>query len=368
MLMVQEQSDEAINARIDEFYEKTEKLVGEEVQEGEPWNTQVNSDQAGHYLNGISDINPRWDPEGPGQEVQPTYLTSVVYPLLHGEPMEAPLASLIAGVDYEWYEPIEIGDDLEGTSVIKDLYEKGDRDERRYIFIISEVTYTRNGEEVGKAEGTMIRATQRGNQLQEEREIYTYSDEERAEIEDKYEAEIARLESVPETPDVDSLEVGDELPSIVRGPLTIADMVCWNAGRGPTYGASAINYMERKGSPHNTVPNPEINWMQKTSHQHEDPYLCEQRGMALPFGNGVMMYCWTSPLVTNWMGADGFLKEHNGQLRNPYYYGDTLDITGEITDKSVADDTPEVTVEWEAIDPHGEPVVVGDSVVSFPNQ
>jgi acyl dehydratase len=361
-------SDAEINARIDEFYERTEALVGKEIEESTPWNTGVNADQASHYLNGISDVNLRWDPDGPGQEVHPTYLTSVVYPLLHGESMEVPLASLIAGVDYEWYEPIELGDDLDGTAVLTDLYEKGDRDERRYIFIISEVTYTRDGEEVGRAEGTMIRATQRGNQLQESRDVYGFSDEERREIESRYEAELDRLESVPDTPDFEETEVGDELPPIVRGPLTIADMVCWNAGRGPTYGASLINYVERKGSPHNTVPNPRINWPQKTSHQHEDPWLCEQRGMSLPFGNGVMMYCWTSPLVTNWMGADGFLKQHNGQLESPYYYGDTLDITGEITDKSVTDGTPEVTVEWRAVDPHDDSVVSGDSVVSFPDQ
>lgn len=366
--MADDLSNEEINAQIDEFYEKTKEMQGSEVQEGSPWNTQVNADQASHFLNGISDINPRWQPSGPGDEINPTYLTSVVYPLLHGEPMEAPLSSLIAGVDYEWYEPIHVGDELDGTAVVKDVFEKGDPAEKRYVFVISEITYTKNGEEVAKSEGTMIRATQRGNELLSDRGVKEYSDSELDEIKSMYEDEIARLEDVPETPSFDDLSVGDELPSIIRGPLTNADMVCWNAGRGPTYGASLINYQERKGSPHNTVTNPKTGWMQKTSHQHEDVWLCEQRGMPLPFGNGVMMYVWTTPFVTNWMGSDGFLKRHKGDLKAPYFYGDTLMIEGEITEKSEDRNAPEVTVEWSADDPYNDPVIKGESVVSFPDQ
>lgn len=354
-----------VNERIDEYYEQTKQLEGSVVKESPPWNTQVNADQARHYLNGISDINPRWQPDGPGDEVHPTFLTSVVYPLLHGAPMDVPLASLIAGIDYEWHAPIRVGDDLEGEAVVKDVFEKGDPEEKRYIFVISEVTYTSNGEAVATAEGTMIRATQRGTELLTDRDLNAYSDSEREAIESTYEAEIDRLGTVPETPAVDDLHVGDPLPTIVRGPLTIADMVCWNAARGPTYGAGIINYQERKGSPHNTVTNPKTGWMQKTSHQHEDVWLCEQRGMPLPFGNGVMMYAWTAPLVTNWMGGDGFLKRHEGALRAPYFYGDTLTIQGEVAAKS-DDDPPDVTVEWAAVDPADEPVIDGESVVSFP--
>lgn len=355
-----------LNERIDEFVEKTKAMEGAVVEENPPWNTGVNADQARHYLNGIGDINPRWDPDGPGDEVQPTYLSSVMYPMLHGEPMEVPLSSLIAGMDYRFHEPIRLGDDLDGTARIKSVFEKGDPEEKRYVFVISEVTYTRNGEEVATAEGTMIRATQRGTELLEERDPPEYSGRTLDEFEQTYEAEIDRLETVPETPDFEALSVGDELPTIVRGPLTIADMVCWNAGRGPTYGANVLNYRQRKNSPHNTVTNPKTGWMQKTSHQHEDVWLCDQRGMPLPFANGVMMWAWTSPLVTNWMGESGFLVRHEGNLEKPYYYGDVLWLDGEITDTDERD--AEVAIEWEAINQDDESVLTGESAVRFPNQ
>lgn len=366
--MGDEPTIDEINSRIDEFYERSKDLVGQEVVESPPWNSGVTADQASHYLNGIGDINPRWSPEREGNEVQPTYLTSVVYPMLHGEPMEVPLSSLIAGMEYTWEDTITVGDDLEGTAVVKDVFEKGDPDEKRYVFIISEVTYRANGETVATAEGTMIRATQRGTELLEDRDPPSYSAEEREEIASTYDAEMERLSSVPPTPRFDDLTVGDELPTIVRGPLTIADMVCWNAGRGPTYGATIINYKERQGSPHNTVRNPHTGWMQKTSHQHEDVWMCNQRGMPLPFANGVNMYAMTSPFVTNWMGADGHLRRHNGSLRKPFYYGDVLWIDGEIAEKDDAGATPQVTIEWVAANQDGEPVVEGDSDVELPDQ
>lgn len=364
--MGDELSLDEINERIDEFYEKSKQMEGKEVVESEPWNTEVNADQARHYLNGIGDINPRWDPAEPGNEVQPTYLTSVVYPMLHGEPMEVPLSSLIAGMEYTWEEPIKVGDDLDGTAVVKDVFEKGDPEEKRYVFIISEVTYTRNGEHVATAEGTMIRATQRGTELLEERDPPEYTERDRSRFRSAYEDEIERLSGGPSSPDVQSLDVGDDLPTILRGPLNIADMVCWNAGRGPTYGATVINYMERKNSPHNTVQNPHTGWMQKTSHQHEDVWMCNQRGMPLPFANGVNMYAMSSPLVTNWMGSDGFLRSHEGNLKKPLYYGDVLWFGGEVTAIDDAGDDASLSIEWTAENQEEELVLEGTSTVELP--
>lgn len=358
------QSEEDLNERIDEFFERTKEMEGDEVVESPPWNTRVNPDQSKGFLNGIGDVNPRWHPEGPGEEVHPAYLTSVMYPMLHGEPMEVPLSSLIAGVEYEWFEPITIGDRIDATPRVKEVFEKGDPEAKRYVFIISEIEYARDGEVIATAEGTMIRATQRETELLEERDVPEYTDEDRDEIRAAYESEMARLESIPETPTFGDLEGGDALPEIVRGPLSIADMVCWNAGRGPTYGAHLMNYRERKDAPHNTVVNPKTGWLQKTSHQHEDVWMCEQRGMPLPFANGVNMYALSTSVVTNWMGGETHLRRHAGNLQKPYYYGEVLWFDGEI-DTVESDRTVEVA--WEARNQDDEVVMDGDSTIEFPD-
>ena len=359
-----------MNETIDEYLAKTQELVDVEVDGEARWNSCVNADQSRHFLNGLSDINPRWQPSGPGDEVHPLFLTSVVYPQMHGETMAAPLTFLMGGVKYKWDAPIHVGDDLDGTAKIKDVFEKGDGEKKRYIFVIAEVTYTRDGEKIATAEGTMIRlseAVMDGSIA--DKEVYSYSADEREEIMDLYDQEIARLEAVPEAPSFEDLSVGDTLPTVVRGPLTIADMVCWNASRGPSFGAGIINYQERKAQPFKgfTLNHPITGWMQKRSHQHTDPWLAEENNMPLPFANGVMMYSWSSPLTTNWMGSDGFLKSYEGKLESPYYYGDTLWLDGEITDRNAGDD-PSVEVEWEAVNQYDEAVVSGTSEVAFPGQ
>lgn len=278
--------------------------------------------------------------------------------------MSVPLSSLIAGIEYEWYEPIAIGDRIDAIPKVKDVFEKGDPENKRYVFIISEVEYTRDDDVIATAEGTMIRATQRETELLEERGVPGYSDEDRRGIRAAYEAELSRLETVPPTRSIEDIETGDSLPTIVRGPLTIADMVCWNAGRGPTYGAHLINYKQRKDSPHNTVRNPKTGWMQKTSHQHEDLWMCDQRGMPLPFANGVNMYAFTTSLVTNWVGENGQLRRHAGNLKKPYYYGELLWFESEII--GIERDIGTAEVSWTAENHDGDIVLEGDSTVEFP--
>lgn len=345
---------------IDAFYERTRALEGQTVDNRGTWNTGVTVDQARHFLNGIGDINERWNPTTTGDEVHPGYLTSVVYPLSLGESMDVPLIALIGDVAYEWHEPIHVGDDLDGRTEITDVFTKGDPDETRYVFVDTEVTYERAGTRVATAEGTMIRTTRDGG-ISEERDIYEYTEAERAEIMAALDTEIERVDGPSTTPAVGTLSEGDELPTIVRGPLTIADMVCWNAGRGPTYGATIVNYMERLAAEYYTVANPKTGWPQKESHQHEDPWLCEQRGMPLPFANGVMMYTWTTPFVTNWMGDDGFLRSHSARFHAPYFYGDTLWVSGEL--RGVDRESSTIDVDWEAVNQLDEFVMSGASTV-----
>ena len=120
-----------IDARIDEYVARTRKLTGQEVREREPWNTEVTADAIRHFAYGTDDDNPLWrDPDYAATTrhgailAPPAFLVSVLYPIRHGAPMPAPLASLIGGVTYEWFESIRLGDRLRATSVQKDFYEK----------------------------------------------------------------------------------------------------------------------------------------------------------------------------------------------------------------------------------------------------
>jgi acyl dehydratase len=360
-----------IDAQIGEYVARTKELTGHEVREREPWNTEVTADAIRHFAYGTDDDNPLWrDPDYAARTrhgtimAPPAFLVSVLYPILHGAPMRAPLASLIGGVAYEWFERIRLGDRLRATSVQNDFYEKKSGQGRRLNFVISEVTYWNQSEKVvGKATGTMIMASQVGEQLQMERHVRRYGDDELAALDDAFKAETRAGERGPAFED---LAVGDELPPIVRGPLTIGDMVCWNAAIGPSYKAGRWGCLELQKSAHTAVRNPATGFAVKYSQQHEDFNLAAQRGMPGPFDNGVMRFAWVAPLVTNWMGDDGFLKKLYVQVRQPGIYGDIQTYRGRITGKD--EDRGLVRLEITGTNQESEVSTRGEAEVLLPRR
>jgi acyl dehydratase len=362
-----------IDQQIDEFVQRSRELTGKEVTERTPWNTEVTADAIRHYAFGTSDGNPLWlDPgyaaRGPYGRLAapPGFLTSVLYPILHGAPMTAPLSSLIGGLEYRWHGPVLEGDRLRAVSRQVDLYEKKSGSGRRLIFVISEVEYTnRRDEVVGKATGTMIRATQVGTELLFDRPIYRYSDAELAKIGEAIKSESRSGDRMLTGEDV---TVGQEIPPIVRGPLTIGDMVCWQAAIGPSYRAGALGYLDCLKAPHTAVKNPVLSWPVKYSQQHEDFNLAAQRGMPGPFDNGVMRFAWVCPLLTNWMGDRGVLERLYVQVKAPAIYGDTLWYQGKVKAKSQAPGGWRVTLGLAGVNQVGITATTGEADVLLPSR
>lgn len=360
-----------VDARIDEFIARTREMTGTEVRERDPWNTEASADAIRHFAYGTDDGNPLWlDPayaaKGPYKKIvaPPAFAVSVLYPILHGAPMDAPLSSLIGGLEFEWHLPIFLGDKLRAKSVQKDMYEKKSSSGRRLVFVISECTYwNQNDQVVAKAVGTMIRATQVGTELLFERPIYRYSDRELEEIDKALKAEKRTANQALYWEDV---SVGQEIPPLVRGPLTIGDMVCWNAALGPAYKAGRLGYLDILKTPHAAVSNPVTGWKVKYSQQHEDFNLSSQRGMPGPFDNGVMRFAWVAPLITNWMGDHGFLRRLYVQVKTPNIYGDTTWYRGKVAEKSRGKDGAIVRIQITGINQAGITTTTGEADVILP--
>lgn len=362
-----------IERQIDEFVERSRVLNGKEVREREPWNTVASRDAIRQFAFGTSDGNPLWtDADYAGRSpygrlvAPPAFLTSVLYPILHGAPMAAPLSSLIGGLEYRWFLPVLEGDALRASSRQVDLYEKKSGTGRRLIFVISEVTYWNQRDEVvGKATGTMIRTTQTGTELLFERPLYRYSEVELEKIGEAIRGETRNRECTPQWEDV---EVGREIPPMVRGPLTIGDMVCWQAAIGPSYRAGGLGYLDVLKAPHSAVKNPITGWPVKYSQQHEDFQLAAQRGMPGPFDNGVMRFAWICPLITNWMGDGGFLRRLSVQIRTPAIYGDTIWYQGTVVDKTRDETAAVVKIQITGINQVGITTTTGEAEVVLPSR
>jgi acyl dehydratase len=353
---------------INEFVERTKAMDGKVVRERSPWNREVNADSIRHFAFGIGDDNPLWlDREYAERSrckrlmAPPAYLCSVLYPILHGAPMQAPLSSLIGGLEYRFLQPVLEGDCIDALAVQKNTYEKSSRSGRRLIFVISQVTYTnQRGETVGVATGTMIRATQLGEELLLDRTLHRYGKEALDRIGAALGSETRRGAARLSGADVN---VADEIPEIVRGPLTIGDMVCWQAAIGPSYRAAGLGYRDCLQAPHTAVTNPITGWPVKYSQQHEDVHLAAQRGMPGPFDNGVMRFAWISPLLTNWMGDDGELRRLSIQVRQPHIYGDAIWYSGKVVNKAALEGAYVLTIAIKGVNQLGSVTTTGEAEV-----
>ena len=360
---------ETVEAEIDAWAERTRALTGKVVREREPWNVEVSKDAVRHFAYGTDDDNPLWTDEayahaseGGRLQAPPAFLVSSMYPILHGAPMKAPLASLIGGVEYEWFERIFVGDTLTPEARQKDFYEKRNKQGRRLGFVISEITYrNQSGTVVGKATGTMIMATQVGTQVMLEHEIPHYGEARLEELVTTWRQEARRGGERRCFADV---EIGEALPPIVRGPLTIGDMVAWNAAIGPSYKGGRWGYLDLTKAPHTAMVNPVTGFPVKYSQQHEDFQLAAGRGMPAPFDNGVMRFAWVAPLVTNWMGDHGFLKRLYVQVKRPGLYGDLVTYTATVTSKN--EDESSITVRIAGGTEDGKVSTAGEAVVGLP--
>ena len=337
-----------VDAAIDAWQAATEGMTGTIVEERQPWVSSVTEDAIKHFAYGTDDDNPLWTDAAYAAKTAhgrnaapPAFVFVNRYPILHGAPMKAPLASLIGGVEVEWFGHVYAGDALSSEPRQKEFFEKRNKEGRRLNFVISEIDY-RNQENavVARATGTMIMATQIGLQTMMEHESPHYDDGALERLESTWRREYRRG---ADTLFFEDVEADGEIPSIVRGPLTIGDMVAWNAAIGPSYKAGRWGYLDLSKAMHTAMFNPVTGFPVKYSQQHEDANMAAGRGMPAPFDNGVMRFAWVAPLVTNWMGDEAFLKRLKVQVARPGLYGDLTTYSGRITARD--EETKTVTLE-----------------------
>ncbi|MDY6950348.1 MAG: amino acid adenylation domain-containing protein [Thermodesulfobacteriota bacterium] len=363
--------EKSIQEKIEQFVSESRALNGQQVRERMPWNTTVTADAIRHFAYGISDDNPLWvDREYASKScygrlaAPPAFLSSVLYPMLHGAPMDMPLASVIVKLEYEWFQPVLEGDSLRATARQIDVLESKDTSGRPLVYIVSETSYwNQHGELAGKAMGTMARVAQDGKKRLVERPIHQYSEKE---IERIGEALKGEVRTGSRDLFGEDLDVGHELPPLVRGPLTIGDMICWQAAIGPSYRAGSLGYQDIMKAPHTAVKNPVTGWPVKFSQQHEDFQLASQRGMSAPFDNGVMRFSWLSPLLTNWIGDKGLLKRLSVQIIAPNLYGDTTWYRGIVTKRHDIHSGTSVRVKITGINQGGITTTQGEAEVFLP--
>jgi amino acid adenylation domain-containing protein len=280
--------------------------------------------------------------------------------------MAVPLASLISRISMDWRRPIREGDRLRASARQVGVTDTLDRRGRRLILIDAETQYWNQDDElVGVALGTLARVARDDGELLLDRGISRYEEAQRGAIRDALEAEARRG---PQSRVGREVWVGQPLPVFVRGPLTVGDLVCWQAAIGPSYRAGALAYRDLLDAPHHAAVNPMTGWPVKYSQQHEDFLMAEQRGMPAPFDNSLMRFAWIAPMLTDWAGDEGVLARLAIQTDAPLLYGDTTWYRGIVSGKRPADrgDGTVVTIRIAGVNQLGQGTTSGEADVVLP--
>lgn len=295
--------------------------------------------------------------------------------LMKGDPLRGVHAFYSASAR-EWYAPLRPGVRVRRRNALVGVLDKPSEFAERAVH---EWTAQVFGEQEGPILASQLRLmirTERRKAREKAQEratrekvtIEPYTDEQIEEIESQYAAEGPRASESRHWEDVSE---GDRVGPMVKGPLTVTDIVCWHVGMGMgLYGVSALRLAarNRRRIPrffHRDDQNiPDV--MQRV---HWDPEFARRSGNPTTFDYGRMRETWLIHLCTDWMGDDGWLWKLDCEFRRFNYVGDTQWLDGTVVRKFLAEGRrPAVDLELKAVNQRGELTTPGHATVLLPSR
>jgi acyl dehydratase len=346
----------------------------------EPWCYEATRDSIRHYAHGIGDDNPLWcDPEYAGRTAHggilalPSFLFTtnrIISGYVGGLPG---VHAMWSGSDWTWHKHVRRNDVISSEASLKDLIEHETRFAGKAIQQIYHVRFfNQQGDMVAEADSWCFRternhAKDRGTKYTHvrERPPRRYTSEELAEIYKLYRDEEVRGATPRFWEDVNE---GDELPVLLKGPMTVTGFIAYAQGWGGLYirankmawklidAHHGLGIENRFGIP--DVPE-RVHW--------EEEFALEV-GAPGAYDYGPERASWLMHQLTNWMGDDGFLRQASCKIRRHNPEGDVLFIKARVARKYVENGQLLVEIEQEGRNQDDELSVVGRGEVRLPSR
>lgn len=365
----------------DEGIDQLRRRMHKEFPIEEPFVRYVNSDSIRHGARAIGDTNPLWiDPTHGrasrfGCNIAPPALLYAVtwgsWDMRRGEGLPG-VHGLHAYDRWFYYRPLRDGDTVRATKALVGIDEKKGQYAGRSVMQTREFKYYNQRDElVARCLMAALR-TQRhsgkkiGKYMDIEQARYTEEDIRR--IDEDTAAEVVRGKSPRHWEDVN---VGDPLQPVVRGPLTVADMISWMMGVGSPHVRSGQYWLAyRRQSPKVAVPDPVTGIPQAVERVHWDTFMAAEIGMPAPYDYGSQRGAWATHLMTNWAGDDGWVAEVHAHYRGMNFLGDTVWIKGQVTDKwrGAKSGIGYVACSIQGLNQRGTDIMPGTAVVALPSR
>ncbi len=169
----------------------------------------------------------------------------------------------------------------------------------------------------------------------------------------------------------EDVEEGDTLGPLVKGPLTVTDIVCWHVGVGMgLYGVKALRlgFQNRQRIPRFYQPD-ELGIPDAMQRCHWDPEYARKAGNPTTYDYGRMREAWLIHLCTDWMGDDAWLWKLDCEFRRFNFVGDAHWMRGRIERKYLAEgERPAVDLALEGRNQRGELTTPGHATVLLPSR
>lgn len=346
----------------------------------EPWCHEATRDNIRHYAHGIGDDNPLWcDPDYAeksrfgGITALPSFLFStsrIISGYVGGLPG---VHAMWAGADWSWHAPIRRNEEIRTEAYLKDLISHDTRFAGRAIQQIYHVDfYNQRNELLAEADSWCFRterdtARERGVKYKEVREkgVHKYTKEELEDFYSLYAAEKPRGADPRYWEDV---KIGDELPTMPKGPMTVTGFIAYAQGWGGLYiRANRIAWKQIDAHPGLGIVN-KFNIPDCPERVHWEEEFARQVGTPGAYDYGPERCSWLTHHLTDWMGDHGFLRKASCKIRRHNPEGDLLVIRGKVIDKRIENGRYLIEIQQEARQQNDELSVLGTGLVELPSR
>jgi len=314
-----------------------------------------------NMANGISDPNPLWRDENYaaktrwGTILAPPYFEHTI---CHHGPVLLPKVPQEVGPavenhldHWEFYKPIRLGDSFRvwtNSYTIEDATRIDGKGPHTFLAKYDQRFFNQKNELVCNKRRTRIifilppaekgkepaldKISQASMDTVLKVEEYKYTEEELDFIERVHDEEIIRGAKIRWWEDVN---VGDDLQTVVLGPVTPWDAVMEIAGCGLNVYDTRLN---RKLTPQASVLDPETGIWHKTISTRIVDKVARLKKAYEPQAHVIMREHTLTRLISNWIGDDGFLKMTEWDENTKFPMGDTCFGRGKVIKKYVLED------------------------------
>ena len=387
------QSDEwrkAVDYAItDADIERAQKLLGYyQATSSREYVQTATTDTIRNFAIGVGNDNPlHCDPEYAratrwGGVVAPGMMAGIINAPLKGDRVPEDIRALrkslfrgvhefVSGSTWDWYRPIYPGDTLYGFGGEESVEVKTSEFAGRSVIRVRREVKMNQRAEIVAVYRVLVVLTERKTAASKgkysEIKPATYTDEDIARTDAIYAAEQVRGAEVR---DFDTVQVGDGLGVMAKGPLTVTDVICFHAGGygfvpyAPSVGR--IAYKNRKRIAPFYIKN-EYGVPDVAQRLHWDPVWAQAIGNPMAYDYGVMRENYLYHYLTDWCGDDGLVLHVHDEIRKFNYMGDVQTITGEVIDKRQDGRRNLVDVVFRFINQRDEVTLKGTAVLALPS-